>query len=129
RTSVVYSLFLLCFLHVSPSSFFSFFLLIPRPPTSTLFPYTTLFRSYFQLTAPNLLTILSGHGALARNPRRNIILFSAANISFARFLFFPRRDCLRRPRSSRCGKCFRRYDHFPRRQVAHRTSWQPPDLR
>src|SRR5699024_12396281 len=24
---------------------FSFFLLIPRPPTSTLFPYTTLFRS------------------------------------------------------------------------------------
>src|SRR5438552_9071302 len=25
-----------------------FFLLIPRPPTSTLFPYTTLFRSYFR---------------------------------------------------------------------------------
>jgi len=24
------------------------------------------------LTAPNLLTILSGHGALARNPRRNL---------------------------------------------------------
>src|SRR5206468_12786607 len=27
------------------SSFFFFFLLIPPPPTSTLFPYTTLFRS------------------------------------------------------------------------------------
>src|SRR5205823_13887314 len=27
------------------SLLFSFFLLIPRPPTSTLFPYTTLFRS------------------------------------------------------------------------------------
>src|SRR5438034_10933403 len=27
------------------SHFFFFFLLIPRPPTSILFPYTTLFRS------------------------------------------------------------------------------------
>src|SRR5437588_7033055 len=26
--------------------------MIPRPPTSTLFPYTTLFRSAFQTTAP-----------------------------------------------------------------------------
>src|SRR5690606_40860311 len=26
--------------------FFFFFLMIPRPPRSTLFPYTTLFRSY-----------------------------------------------------------------------------------
>src|SRR5207244_12634355 len=29
------------------SSFFFFLLLIPRPPISTLFPYTTLFRSSF----------------------------------------------------------------------------------
>src|SRR6266536_5403079 len=28
------------------SSFFFFFLMIRRPPRSTLFPYTTLFRSY-----------------------------------------------------------------------------------
>src|SRR5438552_17354025 len=28
-----------------PSSVFFFFLMIRRPPTSTLFPYTTLFRS------------------------------------------------------------------------------------
>src|SRR5690554_7568587 len=27
---------------------FFFFLMIPRPPRSTLFPYTTLFRSYVQ---------------------------------------------------------------------------------
>src|SRR5699024_12228131 len=34
-------------------SFFSFFLLLLRPPpTSTLFPYTTLFRSYFFNIAP-----------------------------------------------------------------------------
>src|SRR5260221_14531466 len=29
----------------SPPSFFFFFLMIRRPPRSTLFPYTTLFRS------------------------------------------------------------------------------------
>src|SRR5438034_8104345 len=29
----------------SPFSFFFFFLMIRRPPRSTLFPYTTLFRS------------------------------------------------------------------------------------
>src|SRR2546430_2976664 len=31
----------------SPSDFFFFFLMIRRPPRSTLFPYTTLFRSLF----------------------------------------------------------------------------------
>src|SRR5206468_11319960 len=29
-----------------PFFFFFFFLMIPRPPRSTLFPYTTLFRSH-----------------------------------------------------------------------------------
>src|SRR2546426_5834709 len=32
-------------LHLLLSSFFFFFLMIRRPPRSTLFPYTTLFRS------------------------------------------------------------------------------------
>src|SRR5256885_16207121 len=31
--------------HCHPSSFLFFFLMIRRPPRSTLFPYTTLFRS------------------------------------------------------------------------------------
>src|SRR5256885_11281840 len=31
--------------HCDPLSFFFFFLMIRRPPRSTLFPYTTLFRS------------------------------------------------------------------------------------
>src|SRR2546429_9943774 len=31
--------------HVHPFFFFFFFLMIRRPPRSTLFPYTTLFRS------------------------------------------------------------------------------------
>src|SRR5947209_14479420 len=32
-------------MYVSPSLFLLFFLMIRRPPRSTLFPYTTLFRS------------------------------------------------------------------------------------
>src|SRR2546428_13273738 len=35
------------FLLRSPFIFFFFFLMIRRPPRSTLFPYTTLFRSEF----------------------------------------------------------------------------------
>src|SRR2546426_9219589 len=34
-----------CIFHRSLLSFFFFFLMIRRPPRSTLFPYTTLFRS------------------------------------------------------------------------------------
>src|SRR2546422_7111279 len=39
--------FLLCLL--LPFLFFFFFLMIRRPPRSTLFPYTTLFRSYHSM--------------------------------------------------------------------------------
>src|SRR3712207_7558940 len=35
--------------------FFFFFLMIRRPPRSTLFPYTTLFRSRSQVRSQNLL--------------------------------------------------------------------------
>src|SRR3989440_12415457 len=34
-----------CICHTLPLHFFFFFLMIRRPPRSTLFPYTTLFRS------------------------------------------------------------------------------------
>src|ERR1022692_4453696 len=40
---------LVCFPCHSASFFFFFFLMIRRPPRSTLFPYTTLFRSMFVL--------------------------------------------------------------------------------
>src|SRR2546429_7717102 len=36
----------------SPAFFFFFFLMIRRPPRSTLFPYTTLFRSLHVLRIP-----------------------------------------------------------------------------
>src|SRR5204862_6045264 len=50
----IFFLFFSCFL-----CFFIFFLIIRRTPTSTLFPYTTLFRSNFgmkMLTMTNLST-------------------------------------------------------------------------
>src|SRR5256885_13143818 len=43
--------------------FFFFFLMIRRPPRSTLFPYTTLFRSRQRRYA------LAVHGLLLREPR------------------------------------------------------------
>src|SRR5580693_10398809 len=41
----MFSFFFLFFLILSLLSLFFFFLMIRRPPRSTLFPYTTLFRS------------------------------------------------------------------------------------
>src|SRR5258707_9631032 len=46
-----------------PCFYFFFFLMIRRPPRSTLFPYTTLFRSLVSLCA-------RGGGTRARGPDR-----------------------------------------------------------
>src|SRR5436305_12676387 len=48
----LYSMCLMAYLLRIPSTTF-FFLIIRRPPRSTLFPYTTLFRSMRNATAPN----------------------------------------------------------------------------
>src|SRR5438132_14215074 len=40
--------------------FFFFFLMIRRPPRSTLFPYTTLFRSLTDLAVDRMLTVRQG---------------------------------------------------------------------
>src|SRR5256885_17155583 len=45
--------------------FFFFFLMIRRPPRSTLFPYTTLFRSWTLDPAMLVLVLLLGGGYLA----------------------------------------------------------------
>src|SRR2546430_3652577 len=53
-----------------PSLFvFFFFLMIRRPPRSTLFPYTTLFRSLHVRTAEGTLDPLCARGAWEREPR------------------------------------------------------------
>src|SRR3712207_9553522 len=39
-------MFIITYIRIHVSFLFFFFLMIRRPPRSTLFPYTTLFRSY-----------------------------------------------------------------------------------
>src|SRR2546426_9782155 len=50
--------------------FFFFFLMIRRPPRSTLFPYTTLFRSLLIITV-FLMLMLVMNTRLQRNPGKN----------------------------------------------------------
>src|SRR3989441_12735256 len=62
---------MLCTLHVLCFLLFFFFLMIRRPPRSTLFPYTTLFRSAFArvwlpLTISAVTTVI-GFGSLMVN--------------------------------------------------------------
>src|SRR3989338_5354762 len=75
-----------------PSSSFYFFLMIRRPPSSTLFPYTTLFRSftcyaktrYRQTEQPCLISPAQD----ARQDRKSTRLNSShSSISYALFFF------------------------------------------
>src|SRR2546429_6481579 len=49
---------------------FFFFLMIRRPPRSTLFPYTTLFRSPLHLALTEQLLAFSDYGGLQLRNRR-----------------------------------------------------------
>src|ERR1043166_3938891 len=73
----------------------SFFLMIRRPPRSTLFPYTTLFRSMLiddrrsavALPEVPLLGVLPGTGGLTRSEEHTSELQSRFGISYAVFFF------------------------------------------
>src|SRR5256885_16731315 len=66
-TNTTHSVNLLsCFAHTYHYSFFFFFLMIRRPPRSTLFPYTTLFRSPLE---PDHERAGRGHGDVGRRSR------------------------------------------------------------
>src|SRR5260221_6448410 len=60
-------------LHTSSLFFFFFFLMIRRPPRSTLFPYTTLFRSVV-LTGENLTDAQPGFDSQTQEPTVNLVL-------------------------------------------------------
>src|SRR5947209_20269036 len=89
-------IFVILFFLSSFFIFFFFFLMIRRPPRSTLFPYTTLFRSFESLRervvvgnfrAPHFQRrIEQEHGAPAVLDRKSTRLNSShANISYAVF--------------------------------------------
>src|SRR5437762_5964532 len=73
-----------------PTYYFFFFSIVPPPPRSTLFPYTTLFRSLFCATAP----ILS-----RRNWRSKLPIFS----------FLPKTELVCRP--EKLHRCSRSEEH------------------
>src|SRR5258707_11378596 len=87
-----------------------FFLMIRRPPRSTLFPYTTLFRSAYRVAAEcgSMRTRHPVHdiGAGQRDPQRQDrkstrLNSSHANISYAVF-------CLKKKENDECnatGSC------------------------
>src|SRR2546427_10376361 len=75
---------------MSTALFVFFFLMIRRPPRSTLFPYTTLFRSAADVKVPALLGGDDAHvlalrlGALARAARdRHLHLVRRADAAVA----------------------------------------------
>src|SRR2546426_7792225 len=87
-------------------SFLFFFLMIRRPPRSTLFPYTTLFRSAFPGSAPGSRCAGSGSGpatgAAGKADRKSTRLNSShLVISYAVFCLTKNKDRKgRRPHSS-----------------------------
>src|SRR2546422_11714085 len=93
--SVTYLILLLYSLYVYSLSllFFFFFLMIRRPPRSTLFPYTTLFRSHRHLgcrlahAAEEILEALDArHGGVELGDRKSTRLNSSHGyISYAVF--------------------------------------------
>src|SRR5438034_7244402 len=85
-----------------PSYYFVFFFLIRRPPRSTLFPYTTLFRSVTVLRggAPRAWSSAVGGRASRRRDRRHLARSQRAQPE-ARRGTAPRVPVRRRPRPRR----------------------------
>src|SRR6266849_8887235 len=77
-------------------SFFFFFLMIRRPPRSTLFPYTTLFRSRPTARSACRTHLRRRRGALCRDRKSTRLNSSHEWISYAVF-------CLKKKTNSNLG--------------------------
>src|SRR5689334_23510136 len=99
---------------ISSQPFFFFFLMIRRPPRSTLFPYTTLFRSLsdqylliqriigrYLLTMPHSLMVISQQAiAVSHEDRKSTRLNSShSSISYAVF-------CLKKKKKKKIKKMY-----------------------
>src|SRR5215203_1989810 len=101
---------------------FFFFLMIRRPPRSTLFPYTTLFRSRSCLPRPGRRPALR-QPTRERDRKSTRLNSSHANISYAVFCLKKKKKVVRSvyPSTLRAALCFNsavplleqgRYDFF-----------------
>src|SRR2546429_4455741 len=93
-----------------PHSFFFFFLMIRRPPRSTLFPYTTLFRSHVDGTArkgkkrgKSVLSIGNQHKVARRDRKSTRLNSSHGYISYAVFCL-KKKNTTEAPQSN-CAIC------------------------
>src|SRR3989442_11025389 len=103
----------------APYSLFFFFLMIRRPPRSTLFPYTTLFRSLSQRFQKTCLILLASTRARslcplnARTDRKSTRLNSShVRISYAVF-------CLKKKKTHRYASALARLPPAPRACEPH----------
>src|SRR5256886_5439632 len=69
-----------------------FFLMIRRPPRSTLFPYTTLFRSHQHLDDGAVLRVDADHGAAGGDRKSTRLNSSHSQISYAVFCLKKKKD-------------------------------------
>src|ERR1051326_9513233 len=74
-----------CYVYYLFLIFFFFFLMIRRPPRSTLFPYTTLFRSGWQVTVDSWKELIALRNGLKRLEEHTSELQSHSFISYAVF--------------------------------------------
>src|SRR5688572_32980175 len=91
----IFEVLLLCVLYsyflISCLLFFFFFLMIRRPPRSTLFPYTTLFRSLNLsasrgvMRADNPESFVAAHARLQADRKSTRLNSSHSQISYAVF--------------------------------------------
>src|SRR5260221_1379218 len=105
------SIFILYLLYTHPLLFFFFFLMIRRPPRSTLFPYTTLFRSDGKKLARgdqrDGKLLLSGRPSAKRDRKSTRLNSSHTVISYAVFCLKKKKNKERRRIQSRL------YTHKP----------------
>src|SRR2546430_8623430 len=103
--------------------FFFFFLMIRRPPRSTLFPYTTLFRSdrwvHRSAHHPEVLAREPTGGRLEQDRKSTRLNSSHSQISYAVF-------CLKKKNYSPVTLQCRIFPHHtPRAQTTHTVQKQP----
>src|SRR5438876_8831004 len=97
--------------------YFFFFLMIRRPPRSTLFPYTTLFRSHVDFRARGRCALKFDSAGDGGNRDRKSTRLNSSHPSISYAVF-----CLKKkkPKSSRyllhiSSPCFRTYRRLPHR--------------
>src|SRR6202043_2329358 len=78
------------------SSFFFFFLMIRRPPRSTLFPYTTLFRSGLTADRSTLFQTPAGSTAAAPGADRKSTRLNSSHVKISYAVF-----CLKKKNTHR----------------------------